>query len=64
MNTSNQNQKTEDKQQGTETPMPNFLDDDGPAQVPVYITKTTSVQEFDLMPGETVQDAIMRKSKG
>ena len=43
--------------------MPIFLDDDGPSEVPTYITKQTSVQTLGLRDGESLQDAIDRRQR-
>ena len=40
---------------------PAFLDDDGPsAEVPPFITTTNARELYDLRPGETVSEAIVR----
>jgi len=45
--------------------VPLFLDDDGPSDIlPSFITTVTSLQLFgELLPGETVAEAALRKSK-
>lgn len=43
--------------------MPIFLDDDGPSEMPTYITTQTSVQTLGLREGESLQDAIDRRQK-
>ena len=42
---------------------PTFLDDDGPSlDVPLFITKSNARELFGLRPGETVAQAVARKS--
>lgn len=42
---------------------PAFLDDDGPsADIPPFISTTNARELFDLQPGETLSEAIARKS--
>lgn len=44
---------------------PAFLDDEGPsAEIPPFITTTNARELYDLRPGETVSEAIARRSKG
>lgn len=52
-------------QAGVITPLedPAFLDDEGPsAEIPPFIATTNARELFDLQPGETVSEAIARKS--
>lgn len=52
-------------QAGVITPLeePAFLDDEGPSpEIPPFITTTNARELFDLQPGETVSEAIARKS--
>ena len=52
-------------QSGAITPLeePAFLDDEGPsAETPPFITTTNARELYDLQPGETVSEAITRKS--
>lgn len=52
-------------QSGAITPLeePAFLDDEGPsAEIPPFITTTNARELYDLQPGETVSEAIVRKS--
>lgn len=52
-------------QAGVITPLeePGFLDDEGPsADIPPFISTTNARELFDLQPGETVSEAIARKS--
>ena len=52
-------------QSGAITPLeePTFLDEEGPsAEIPPFITTTNTRELYDLQPGETVSEAIARKS--
>ena len=54
---SNRNNQIDD--QAPEEPA--FLDDEGPsAEVPPFITTTNARELYDLRPGETVSEAIIR----
>lgn len=41
---------------------PAFLDDEGPLDVPLFITRTNARELFGLRPGETVAQAAARKA--
>lgn len=42
---------------------PAFLDNDGPsAEIPLFITTTNARELYDLRPGETVSEAIVRRN--
>lgn len=52
-------------QSGAITPLeePAFLDNDGPsAEIPQFITTTNARELYDIQPGETVSEAVSRKS--
>lgn len=40
-----------------------FLDDEGPADPPPFITTTNARKLYDLRPGETVAQAAARKAR-
>lgn len=46
----------------TDAPEPTFLDDEGPLDIPLFITTTNARELFDLLPGETVAQAAVRKA--
>ncbi len=42
---------------------PAFLDDDGPsAEIPSFIATTNARELYDLQPGESIQQAIVRRN--
>ncbi|MBU9401813.1 pirin [Burkholderia multivorans] len=46
-----------------DAPEPTFLDDEGPPlDVPLFITRTNARELFGLRPGETIAQALTRKT--
>ncbi len=41
-------------------PEPTFLDNDGPLDIPLFVTTTNARELFGLRPGETVAQAVSR----